>query len=177
MSRGSPVGYRCRVAAKPEDVQQTARARGESRDEVLDRNVSELLQEMRVAITGVQVLFAFLLTLPFQSRFEDLDSFGTTVYTVTLTSSALATVLLIAPVAFHRTVFRQRKKQALVEFADRSVLLGLCLLFVGISSAVLLVLDVVLGRWPAVVGCAVVATVGVLTWYVLPWRQRTDPGR
>ena len=165
------------MAAKPEDVQQTARARGESRDEVLDRNVSELLQEMRVAITGVQVLFAFLLTLPFQSRFSELDFFGTTVYTITLTSCALATLLLIAPVPYHRTVFRQRKKQALVEFADRSVLLGLTLLFVGIASALLLVLDVVLGRGPAVAGCALVASVGALTWYVLPWRQRADADR
>jgi hypothetical protein len=163
------------MAAKPEDVQRTARARGESPEEVLDRNVAELLQEMRVAITGVQVLFAFLLTLPFQSRFTELGTFGTSVYTVTLTSSALATILLIAPVSFHRTVFRQRKKKALVAFADRSIALGLALLVVGIASALLLVLDVVLGRWPAVAGCAVVASVGLVTWYLIPLRQRSRP--
>lgn len=66
---------------------------------------------MRVAITGVQILFAFLLTLPFQQRFTTLDSFGTTVYTVALMSSALATMVLVAPVSFHRTVFRQRRRR------------------------------------------------------------------
>jgi hypothetical protein len=163
------------MAAKPQDVDRAAQARRETPDEVLDRNVAEMLQEMRVAITGVQVLFAFLLTLPFQSRFSDLDMFDTSVYTVTLSSTAFATVLLIAPVSFHRTVFRQRKKRALVDFADRSISLGLALLVIGISSAVLLVLDVVLGRWPAAVGCAAVGAVGLLTWYVIPLRARSRP--
>jgi len=140
---------------------------------VLDRNVDEVLQEMRVAITGVQVLFAFLLTLPFQSRFEDLGDFGTTVYAVTLISTALATVCLIAPVSFHRTLFRQQQKEAIVAFADRSLLAGLALLLISICSAVLLVIDVVLGRWPAVAVTAVVAVLGLATWYVAPLRRRS----
>ncbi|MBY3553976.1 DUF6328 family protein [Modestobacter lapidis] len=164
------------MATDGKDVHRSARARGETPDEVLDRNVNELLQEMRVAITGVQVLFAFLLTLPFQSRFSELDTFGTTVYTVTLTSSALATMLLIAPVSFHRAVFRKRRKEALVDFAALTLSLGLALLLTGIGSAVLLVLDVALGRWPAVVGCALVTAVGLLSWYVAPLRERSRPG-
>ncbi|MGY1632715.1 DUF6328 family protein [Geodermatophilus sp. SYSU D01186] len=154
------------------DVAGAAQLRGQTPEQVLDRNLGELLQELRVAITGVQVLFAFLLTLPFMARFDDEGPFGTTVYTITLLSTATAILVLIAPVSFHRTLFRQRRKAELVAFADRALLLGLGLLFLGITSAVLLVLDVVLGRWPAVVGCAFVVVVGAVSWYALPLRHR-----
>jgi hypothetical protein len=157
-------------------VEQAAVLRGQTREQVLDRNLAELLQEMRVAITGVQILFAFLLTLAFTSRFEEQGAFATTVYTITLLSTATATLVLIAPVSFHRTLFRQGRKAELVAFADLALLIGLGLLFLGIASAVLLVLDVVLGRWPAVVGCGFVVLVGVVAWYVLPLRVRRAAG-
>ncbi|MGY1709991.1 DUF6328 family protein [Geodermatophilus sp. SYSU D00758] len=160
------------MAQKRTDLARTVEARGQTRDEVLDRNLAELLQETRVVITGVQVLFAFLLTLAFTARFDDLGGFGTTVYTVTLLSTASATLLLIAPVSFHRLLFRQRRKEELVTFADRALLAGLALLLVGITSAVLLVLDVALGRWPAVVGCAWTVLLGVVVWYAAPLRLR-----
>ncbi|MFW3172242.1 DUF6328 family protein [Geodermatophilus sp. CPCC 206100] len=150
----------------------TALARGQTPEEVLDRNLAELLQEVRVVITGVQVLFAFLLTMAFTARFDELGAFGTTVYTVTLLSTASATLLLIAPVSFHRTLFRQQRKAQLVAFADGALMIGLALLFLGVSSAVLLVLDVVLGRGPAVAGCGFVVLLGAVSWYVLPLRQR-----
>jgi hypothetical protein len=150
----------------------TAKARGETVDQVLDRNLAELLQELRVAITGVQILFAFLLGLAFTARFAALGGFEITVYTVALLATALATLLLIAPVSFHRLVFRRRQKAVLVTVADRLLLAGLGLLGVAISAAVLLILDVVLGRWQGLVGGGVVAVVGVLTWYVLPLRAR-----
>jgi hypothetical protein len=150
----------------------SARERGESPDEVLDRNVGELLQETRVATAGVQFLFAFLLTLPFTQRFTQLTSFHRDVYTVALMSTACAAIVLIAPVSFHRVLFRQHEKQAVVTFADRALLVGLVLLLVGIASAVLLVLDVVLGRGAAVVGCALVAALGAGLWFALPGRRR-----
>ena len=165
------------MAQKRTDPGPSARDRGETPTETLDRNVDEALQEMRVAITGVQVLFAFLLILPFQSRFSDLGTFGVTVYSIAMISSACATVLLIAPVAFHRILFRQRQKPAVVAFADRSLLSGLALLLLGIASSVLLVLDVVLGRRPAVGVCAVVAVLGLLTWFGLPLRHRSRAER
>jgi hypothetical protein len=146
----------------------SARSRGETLDQLLDRNLAELLQELRVAITGVQVLFAFLLGLAFTQRFAALDSFQIAVYTVTLLSTALATVLLIAPVSFHRLVFRRRKKAALVRVADRLLMVGLGLMVLAISAGVLLILDVVLGHWAGVLGGALVAAVGIATWYVLP---------
>ena len=101
---GGPFGHTLAV--------RSAESRGETLDQVLDRNLAELLQELRVAFTGVQILFGFLLSLSFTQRFQELDDFGLTVYTVTLLTTALATVLLIAPVSFHRLVFRRRQKAA-----------------------------------------------------------------
>jgi hypothetical protein len=164
------------VARKRTDVEGSARERGESPDEVLDRNVGELLQETRVATAGVQFLFAFLLTLPFTQRFTQLTSFHRDLYTVALMSTACAAIVLIAPVSFHRVLFRQHEKQAVVTFADRALLVGLVLLLVGIASAVLLILDVVLGRGPAVLGCGLVVALGAGVWFALPgWRRaRSD---
>ena len=144
-----------------------------SKEEVKrDRQMLELLNELRVALPGVQILFAFLLTLPFSARFDGLGAFGTTVYTVTLLSTATATLVLIAPVSFHRTLFRQRRKEQLVAFADGALLVGLALLLLGIAAAVLLVLDVVLGRWPATACCAFVIVLGGVAGYLVPLRQR-----
>ena len=160
------------MARKRTDVEQSARVRGESTQEVLDRNVNELLQETRVATAGVQFLFAFLLGLPFTQRFGQLTPVQRDVYTVTLLSTACAALVLIAPVAFHRVLFRQHEKQAVVTFADRALLLGLVLLLIAISTAVLLVLDVVLGRGAAVVGSALIAVLGFSLWFALPgWRR------
>src|SRR4051812_42506904 len=134
----------------PTAAVRTAESRGETLDQVLDRNVGELLQELRVAFTGVQILFAFLLSLAFTQRFGNLGTFDLAIYTVALLSTALATMVFIAPVSFHRIVFRRRQKFALVIFADRLLVTGLALLIPAISSAVLLIMDVVLGRWQAI---------------------------
>jgi hypothetical protein len=154
-------------------VAATARVRGQTVDEVLDRNLAELLQELRMAITGVQILFAFLLGLAFTARSVSLGSFQLTLYTVALLSTALATIVLIAPVSFHRLVFRRRLKAALVVVADRLLMIGLGLLVLAISSSVLLILDVVLGRWQGLAGGGLVAVTGALVWYGLPvWARR-----
>jgi hypothetical protein len=147
---------------------RTAESRGETVDQVLDRNVAELLQELRVAFTGVQILFAFLLSLAFTQRFQQLDGFDLAVYATALMTTALATMVLIAPVSFHRLVFRRRQKAALVIVADRLLLVGLALLIPATSSSVLLILDVALGRGPAIVGSSLTALIGLLTWYALP---------
>ncbi|WP_324274711.1 DUF6328 family protein [Blastococcus brunescens] len=153
-------------------VEHTARTRGETPQEVLDRNLGDVLQELRVVLTGVQVLFGFLLTLAFTADLDSRGGFATTVYTVTLLSIASATVVLMAPVSFHRLLFRRGRREELVTFANRSLLAGLGLLLVGITSALLLVLDVALGRWPAIAGSGVVALLAVATWYAGPLRQR-----
>ncbi|SFF56076.1 hypothetical protein SAMN05216574_11715 [Blastococcus tunisiensis] len=153
-------------------MEQTARTRGETREEVLDRNLGDVLQELRVVLTGVQVLFGFLLTLAFTADLDTRGTFATSVYTITLLSIAAATVVLIAPVSFHRMVFRRGRREELVAFADRSLRCGLGLLLLGIVSALLLVLDVALGRWPAFAGCGAVALLGAVTWYAQPLRRR-----
>jgi hypothetical protein len=158
-------------------VQRAADSRGETLDQLLDRNLAELLQELRVAFTGVQILFAFLLGLAFTQRFSDLDHFGITVYTVALMSTALATMVLIAPVSFHRIVFRRRRKAALVLVSDRLLMVGLALLIPAMGSCVLLILDVVLGRWQAIVGSSVTVLVGLVTWYGLPLSVRLAAAR
>src|SRR5690349_17917963 len=145
-----------------------ASGRDETPLERWDRNFVELLQELRVAQTGVQILFAFLLTLPFTNRFKDISDLDQLVYVITLLSSATATAFIIAPVSGHRQVFRQGRKPELVRWSSRLAQIGLAFLLVSMIGAVFLVLDVVAGlRWAAVLGAAV-AVLYLLLWYVLP---------
>jgi hypothetical protein len=133
-----------------------------------DRNFIELLQELRVAQTGVQILFAFLLTLPFTNRFGDISSLDKAVYVITLVASATATALLIAPVSDHRQVFREGHKPQLVRTASMLAQAGLAALLVAMIGAVFLVLDVVAGLgWAVGLGVAITLLFLAL-WYVLP---------
>jgi uncharacterized protein DUF6328 len=137
-----------------------------------DRNFTELLQELRVAQTGVQILFAFLLTLPFTNRFGDVSELDKVVYVITLVAAASATALLIAPVSGHRQVFRRGRKPELVRFASRLAQGGLAFLLLAMIGAVFLVLNVVAGLgWAAGLGAALTALYLVL-WYILPSRIR-----
>ena len=149
-----------------------AEARGETPLQRADRAYGEILQEVRVAQTGVQILFAFLLALAFQARFADITSFQRGTYVVTLMLCAAATALLIAPAAFHRVIYRRRLKLHLVMVANRLALLGLVLLLLSLASAVLLILDVVLGMAPAIVLAVGVLAWFTMWWFVLPLRSR-----
>jgi hypothetical protein len=144
----------------------------ESEAERLDRNLNELLQELRVAQTGVQILFAFLLTLPFAARFGDVDTFELVVYIVALLASTAAAGMIIAPVAYHRMLFRRGRKPQLVRSAHRMASGGLAFLVVAIVCAVLLVLDFLVGRTLAIILSAIAAMWLVLLWGVLPWLRR-----
>jgi hypothetical protein len=147
-------------------------ARGETEEQRLDRNLAELLQELRVAQTGVQILFAFLLTIPFQQRFAEVTDVQRDLYLATLVTTVLATCLLIAPVSFHRLVFRRRLKDEVVVGAHWMAQGGLLLMGLAVLGALALVLDVVVGgtaTW-AVVG--VVAGWFLLFWYVIPLARR-----
>ena len=147
-------------------------ARGETPMQRADRAYGEILQELRVAQTGVQILFAFLLALAFQARFGGITSFQRGAYVVTLMLCAGATALLIAPAAFHRVIYRRRLKQHLVRVANRLAISGLALLLLSMVSAVLLIMDVVLGLVPAIVLAAVVLAWFTMWWFVLPLRSR-----
>lgn len=152
-------------------------AEDETESERLDRNFGDLLQELRVAQAGVQILFAFLLTLPFSARFGTVDEFERVVYLVALLSAAAAAGLIIAPVAYHRMLFRRGRKPELVFSAHRMASGGLAFLLVAMVCAVLLAADVVIGRVEAVVVTVVVAAFFILLWGVLPWRRRGDGDR
>src|ERR1700761_1578050 len=107
------------------------RRRGETERQRWDRNFADLLQELRVAQTGVQILFAFLLTLPFSNGFPKTTQFQKVVYVVALLSAAAATALIISPVAFHRALFRQGRKPELVRYAHAMATAGLGFMFVS----------------------------------------------
>jgi len=145
---------------------------GESRKQRIDRELIELLNEIRVGLPGVQFLFAFLLVVPFQQRAARTTGFQHDVYYVTLVSAALASVLLIAPAAQHRVLFRQHDKEALLRRSSRSAFAGLMVLIVAISAALLLVLDVFIGRWQAWVTAGAIALLLVWWWAVVPFWHR-----
>jgi hypothetical protein len=163
----------CRVCAAVEDHDDwNAGVRGETPMQRADRAYGEILQEIRVAQTGVQILFAFLLTLAFQARFGETTSFQRHVYVVTMMLCAAATALLIAPAAFHRVVYRRRLKQHLVQAANRLALAGMGLMLLSLVSAVLLVMDVVLGLVPAIVLACVLLAWFAGWWFALPLVSR-----
>jgi Family of unknown function (DUF6328) len=150
-------------------------ARGETREQRLDRNFDELLQELRVAQTGVQFLFAFLLTIPFSARFPETTSFQRWLYLFVLVCTGMATGLLIGPVSFHRLVFRQHRKGTLVQASDRMAIGGIACLLVAIVGSVLLVSDVILEALPAAYVAAGVAGWLLIFWYVIPLAVRRRP--
>ena len=142
-----------------------------------DRNFTELLQELRVAQTGVQILFGFLLTVPFSNRFNHATTLQVVVYTITVLACAVAAALLIAPVSHHRRVFRQGRKPELVLWADRAAQAGLAALLVAMSGAVFLVLDVLKGIALAIPLTVAVVCVYCLLWYLVPHVVYSDaPG-
>ncbi|MDD1476024.1 DUF6328 family protein [Arthrobacter sp. H16F315] len=140
--------------------------------EKLDRNWLELLQELRVLQTGVQILAGFLLTLPFQSRFETLDQFQRTLYLANVSLAALTTALILLPVSVHRRLFRQHLRSALVANADRIAkvaLSGIGLLSVGTSA---LIFDVTAGRAAGLTAGLVLLTVLFVLLVLVPSRLR-----
>src|SRR3712207_278313 len=122
---------------------------GETRKERIDRELLELLNELRVALPGVQFLFAFLLIVPFQETVDRISDFQRDVHYVSLVSAALATLLLIAPAAQHRVLFRQQEKETLLRRSNRSAFWGLLALSLAMSSSILLVVDVLFSRTQA----------------------------
>jgi glucan phosphoethanolaminetransferase (alkaline phosphatase superfamily) len=144
--------------------------RNETVEEQMDRNWMELLQELRVLQTGVQILAGFLLTLPFQSRFEDLDNFQVSLYLTNVVLAALTTALILLPVSVHRRLFRKRLKATLVSSADsitKVALGGVALLSVGTSA---LVFDVTAGRSAGLTAGGVLLAVLIVLLVYVPIR-------
>ena len=150
---------------------------GQPAQETLTRNWDELLQELRVTQTGVQILTGFLLTVPFSNRFSDLTSFQRTVYLCVFAGSVLTTALVVSPVAFHRVLFRQRRRHLLVESGNRFARAGLATLALTISGVVLLVVDVVVGTREAWVTSGLTLVLFTALWAVLPASWTTSTAR
>jgi len=152
--------------------------RGETELQADDRHFNELLQELRVAQTGVQILFAFLLGLAFTPRFPDLTGGQQAVYLTTLVLSAVSAALLIGPVGYHRTVFRQRLRPQLVKTGHRYAIAGLILLLLALSGAVQLAASFVIGPWASLLAASLAGLFATL-WFAVPLvhrvRHRHDP--
>jgi hypothetical protein len=148
--------------------------RDETEAERLDRNWSSLLQELRVAQTGVQLLTGFLLILPFQQRFTQLDATMRTVYLITVGCSIGATVLLVAPVSMHRLLFRRHRLKTLVAASHNYAIAGTLLLGTALAGVAVVVFNTVVGRTGAWIagGCTLVALAAF--WYGMPLLGRND---
>ncbi|WP_431047317.1 DUF6328 family protein [Streptomyces sp. P1-3] len=151
-------------------------ARHETPLERADRNFAELLQELRVTQTGVQILFAFLLTLAFLPRFPRLDEWQRGTYVTALLLSMLAAALFTAPAALHRALFRKHVKRRIVDVSSRLASAGLVVLALAFTASVLLVVDVVLGRGAGIAAAAGTFAVCAGLWGVLPrWMAHSLP--
>lgn len=144
----------------------------ESEEERADRNFGDLLQELRVGQTGVQVLFGFLLTMPLQQRFSTFDRVQTMLLVVDVLLLAAASAFMIAPVAWHRVMFRRRMKDEVVNAANCLAQAGLLFLGLGVVVSIMLVIDLTLSRPVAVTWAAAAALLIVSLWLVLPLLRR-----
>ena len=150
----------------------------EDRKERVDRELIELLNELRVALPGVQVLFAFLLIVPFQQGFSDVTDTTRLVYFAGLASSALAVAFLITPATYHRINLRRGvdEKEEMLFTSSRLTLIGTVFLAAGIGCSMFVIADVLFGETVALAVAALTAAVIVALWYVLPYRAR-NPSR
>src|SRR3954453_2137673 len=146
--------------------------RDETEEERLDRNLGELLQELRVPLPGVQVLFAFLLAVPFQQGFEKITSFQKGAYFGTLICTAISAVMLISPTAYHRLTFRYQQKRRLVFYANRFSIVGLAFLALAMTGAIMLITDVLFGTLATVAMTVATVLVFGIFWFALPLQRR-----
>jgi cation transport ATPase len=147
--------------------------RSEEEQERLNRQMTELLNELRVAMPGVQVLFAFLLSVPFQQRFATVSPFQRDVYLVTLLAAATATAFLVAPSAYHRIAFQKHEKERIIQMGTRQFVCGLVALAVAMNLAVLLVCDVLFQTTTTVLVVVGVASMFGWLWFGIGLRRRS----
>jgi heme/copper-type cytochrome/quinol oxidase subunit 2 len=144
----------------------------ESKDERLDRELIELLNELRVALPGVQMLFGFLLAVPFTQKFAAITTTQRHVYFATFMSTAFATIFFIAPTAYHRLRFRQHDKEQLVRTSNALTIVGTAFLALALAGAVFVVSDLVFKATVTAIATAVTAGALGLLWYALPGYRR-----
>jgi hypothetical protein len=160
--------------ARPDPSDRGSPRPDEHEGERLDRELIELLQELRVALPGVQVLFAFLLTVPFSQRFEELSDGTVDVYFAAVIASAIASILLIAPAAHHRLRFRDRAKAQMIRTGNLMALLGTISLAVALGASVYVVADLVYGGGAAGWAAAGLTGGAALIWFAVPFFYRSE---
>lgn len=150
----------------------------ETKKERVDRELIELLNELRVALPGVQVLFAFLLTVPFSQRFSQVTAVQKDVYFATFVSAAVATIFLIAPSANHRVQFRQDDKEALLIRSNWLAIVGTVFLASAVMGTTFLITDILFGGLATGITTAILAGLLIWFWYGVPIvRRLTGPGQ
>ena len=145
--------------------------REETEQERVDRNLQEMLGELRVALPGVQVLFAFLLVVPFNQRFSQITDFERTVYFATMLFTTAATICLISPTVHHRLEFRRQDKDLIVKTGNRIVILGLALLAIAMTGAVVFVTSFLYSNTTVIVAAALTALAFFALWFAIPLRR------
>jgi Family of unknown function (DUF6328) len=156
----------------PNDQPDKSQGRNETEFERADRNLLELLQELRILALGVQVLFGFLLAIPFAVGFRRVDVGERHLYVLSVLLAVTAMTLLFAPVAFHRAVFRRHEKPELVSISNAVAIGGLVAVGLAVTSAVWLVMGVVSHGWPVPVITVAVALLFTMVWGCVPWSLR-----
>ena len=146
----------------------------ESHEERVNRELIERMNELRVALPGVQVLFAFLLAVPFSQRFADTTELQRDTFMVALLSTLAGSVFLIAPTAYHRIRFRDRDKEALLLISNVFAILGMVFLAIGMTSVVFLVTDMIFKGPVTAVVTALTAGLFTVVWFVLPLVRKTS---
>ncbi len=164
-------------ASGPDAPADPGSGRDETEEERLDRNLEELLQELRVAIPGVQVLFAFLLVAPFNQRFASISIGQERLYLIALLCAGFATAFLIAPTALHRATFRLQDKPYIVRWGNRLAVVGLGFLALAMTASIGLVTDVVYAPATAIICTTVVGATFGLLWFVGPFQRRLRQSR
>jgi hypothetical protein len=159
-----------------EPSEKSSHGRDETEKERLDRNMLELLNELRVALPGVQVLFAFLLAVPFNQRWTEVTAAQKDIYFATLMSTAITTALLMAPSALHRIHFRADDKEHIVVASNRYALIGFFFLALSVTGAVLFITDFLFGRTQTIIATAGIATLLLTCWCILPLIRRARVG-
>src|SRR5918911_3567310 len=152
----------------------TEQRTGESEQERRARELVELLQELRVVLPGVQVLFAFLLTVPFSARFGEVSPLQQGIFFGTLVCTAISAALLIAPSAHHRILWRQQAREHRLRVANQLAIAGMLLLVPGMLGAIFVVTDLLFGLTAAAAGTALITAFFIYVWFVIPIRFRMN---
>jgi hypothetical protein len=153
-----------------------AHGRDETELERCDRNLVELLQEVRVVQTGIQILFGFLLTVAFQPKFRTLSGFQRADYFGTLVAAAITLIMLTAPTSWHRILFRRGDKAHLVKVANRFTMIGLATMGLTVIGVVMLLSDIAFAPAVTLIVTVIAVVACSITWYIMPLARRRELG-